>query len=254
MGKRLIALALEDGRFDIAGAFEASDSPSIGMDCGLLAGVGEIGIPISNDGCGFDVLLDFSSPEGAAKSLEVALDQRANLVVGTTGLSPEFIDRLRLASESIGVFQASNFSYGIAATASVVAHLAKTLEGSDIEIEEMHHRNKIDAPSGTALDLAAIAARARGEDLQRVAVFGRHGKTGPRRDSEIGIHSLRGGGVIGEHRVIFSTPFETVTIEHRAISRDVFISGALEASAFIFKKIGFFGMQDLISAKGAKYA
>ncbi|MCK5833262.1 4-hydroxy-tetrahydrodipicolinate reductase [bacterium] len=246
MGRRLIALADGDERFEIVAAIESMEHELIGIDCGILAGIGKLGIQISEESTLFDVIIDFSTLEGIDRALEIALENKAAIVSGTTGLTPELLDKMTISGESIGVFYSPNFSKGISVLASMSAFLAHTLPEADIEIIEMHHRDKADAPSGTALNLGEKIAEARGEILEDIAVYGRKGHTGKRINRELGIHAVRGGGVIGEHKVIFSTPYESLTINHCALNRDLFVAGALQAAAFVFDKIGFFGMQDLI--------
>jgi len=254
MGRRIVALASADSRFEIVAGLEIADHPSLGTDCGLLAGIGEISVLVADAGSGFDVIIDFSTPDSAMTALDLAIAHRACFVSGTTGLSPEMLDRMRSAGEKTGVFHASNFSKGISALSAIVSFWARALPDADIEIVETHHRKKADSPSGTALELADRAAKSRGATIEEVGVFGRRGRLGPRTGEEIGVHAVRGGGVIGEHSVIFATPFESLIVEHRALSRDVFAAGALSAAAFIIGKTGFFGMQDLISTEGVGYA
>lgn len=246
MGTRVVSLASKDDRFEIAAAVERPDSQKIGIDCGILAEIGEIGVPISDSASGFDVLIDFTTPIGTLSAIELALENGAALVTGTTGLEEEHISALKEASNKIGVFRASNFSRGIAVVAEVVGQLAKTFPDTDIEIVEAHHRLKTDSPSGTALTLGERIAEARGCELAEIAAFGRHGNLGQRPSGQIGIHAIRGGDIIGEHRIVFALPHETIIIEHRAIDRDLFASGALEAAVFVNGKIGYFEMKDLI--------
>ena len=247
MGKRVIALASGDKRFSIAGAFEKKENPSFGLDCGEVAGVGKIGIPITEKIVGFDVLIDFSSPEGILSALDLALENNASFVSGTTGLNEKIIGLLKESSKKIGVFHAPNFSAGIAAVEKAAVELSKMLGNADIEINEKHHNLKADAPSGTALKLAKAIADNKNIALEENAVYCRKGNIGARKKDEIGILSLRGGGIVGDHEIIFANKFETIIVEHRAISRDLFAAGALDAAEFIFGKTGFFDMNDLIN-------
>jgi 4-hydroxy-tetrahydrodipicolinate reductase len=247
MGRRIAAITAGDARFQLVAATEAPSHPALGSDLGEVAGIGALGVEVSCEAHDFDVMVDFSTPNGAMAALDAAIDENAAIVSGTTGLSENQMGRLRKASEGIGVFYASNFSIGIAALRRIASELATLLPNADIEIVEAHHRDKVDSPSGTAIDLARSIAEARGATIENVARFGRNGAVGPRRDEEIGIHSVRGGGIVGDHRGIFALPNEVIAIEHRAISRDLFASGALDAVAFIFGKIGFYGIQDLLS-------
>ena len=254
MGRRIVALAAEDARFEIAGAVEAAGHPAIGADCGTVAGIGPVGVAIGKDAQDVDAIIDFSTPIGTEAAMHSAIAGKAALVTGTTGLDEDFLRRLRDAGKKIGVFRASNFGLGIAALRDIAQRLARTFPNADIEIVEAHHRAKIDSPSGTAIDIARSIAETRDVQIEEVARFGRNGAVGPRSNDEIGVHSIRGGGIVGDHRIIFAMPHETIAIEHRAISRDLFAAGALEAAAFVFDKIGFFGMDDLISIEGEMYA
>ncbi|RKZ28263.1 4-hydroxy-tetrahydrodipicolinate reductase [bacterium] len=246
MGRSVIALAFYDDRFEIRAATEKEDHPQIGTDCGVPAGIGESGVLISETAGDFDVIIDFSDPEGLLTAIELALKNSAAIVTGTTGLDEKHLARLTEVSGKIGVFRASNFSRGIAAVTEIARKLASAFPGADIEIVEAHHRNKIDSPSGTALTIGKNIAEVRGKKLDDIMTSGRKGRTGPRPSGQIGFHSVRGGDIIGEHKVIFGLPYETVIIEHRAISRELFAAGALEAAAFIHGKTGYFDMEDLI--------
>ena len=248
MGKRIIALANQDGRFVVTSAFEKHGHPKIGADCGELAGIGSIGVEIGAEKGDFDVLIDFSSPEGILNALDLALNRGSSLVSGTTGLGEEHFRALKDASEKIGVFYASNFSMGITVLAKIAVDTADYLLDSDIEIVEAHHNRKADSPSGTALSLAGKIAETRGEKLENLAIYGRdRGKTGPRSNNQIGIHAVRGGGIIGEHKIMYILPHEMVVLEHRAFSRDVFAAGALEAANFVVGKTGYFDMENLFN-------
>jgi len=241
------ALASADERFKIVAALESTGNAHLGEDVGTVAGIGKIGVPITETAVDFDVIIDFSSPTGAMTAVLVALENDAAIVTGTTGLNPEEFEVLMDAANNIGVFTASNFSRGIAALREVATKLARDLPDADIEIVEAHHRMKADSPSGTALLIAEDLAAARNEKLDEIARYGRHGKIGPREDREIGISAVRGGGIIGEHSVILALPYETITIEHRVVSRELFAVGALDVAVFIHDKIGYFEMKDLIN-------
>ncbi len=247
MGKMLVTLAQKDERFSITAALEKEANLFLGSDAGLTAGISQIGINITKEASDFDVIIDFSDPYGTLTALDLALDKGSALVVGTTGLDDSTIEILKTVSEEIGIFIASNFSRGIALCKEISARTATGLPNADIELVEAHHRNKIDAPSGTALDLARGLAATRKLDFDEQVIYGRKGRTGPREADEIAINTIRGGGIVGEHRIIFASPFETVVIEHRAISRALFAAGALDAAEFVYGKKGFFDMNDLIN-------
>jgi len=173
------------------------------------------------------VLIDFSAPEGTMAAVRAAVEQATPLVVGTTGLTPEQVDTLREASETIPVWYARNMSHGIGVLQRLLPRIAAALADYDIELIEAHHRHKVDAPSGTALALADAIQRGLRE--ARPLVYGREGHA-PRRPGEIGIHAIRGGGNPGEHEVIFASDDEEIRISHRAFQRRVFASGALRAA------------------------
>mgnify|MGYP006292996397 CR=1 FL=1 len=241
MGRLLVAEACEDERFRIVAAREHPGSEFIGEDCGEVAGIGEIGVAIAGGLTGAEVVIDFSTAEGAMDALEYCLEAEAALVTGTTALEEEHYDRLYSAGKQIGVLAASNFSLGVAALREVAAELAGRFPDADIEIIEAHHNRKADSPSGTALSIADSISEVR----MLEPVFGRRGRVGPRDNTELGIHSVRAGGIIGEHRIIFGMPHETIILKHRAVSRKLFAWGALEAGAAISGKTGYFEIQDL---------
>jgi len=246
MGRSIIKLAVTDPRFSIVSALESSNSEHLGMDAGTAAGIGPIGIEIGTEAENFDVIIDFSSPDGTKSALDMALKNKSALVTGTTALPQNVIDDLKSASAEIGIFSASNFSVGIALCGDLASQAAKRLPSADIEIIEAHHRNKADAPSGTAMDLAKKIADSRKLNFEKDIVYCREGKNNLRKPDEIGVSSLRGGGIIGEHSIVFASPYETLIIEHRAISRDVFASGALDAAEFVTGKTGYFEINDLL--------
>ncbi len=246
MGRSIIKLAVTDPRFSIVSALESSNSEHLGMDVGTAAGIGPIGIEIGTEAENFDVIIDFSSPDGTKSALNMALKIKSALVTGTTALPQNVIDDLKSASAEIGIFSASNFSVGIALCGDLTSQAAKRLPSADIEIVEAHHKNKADAPSGTALELARKIVEARNLNFEKDIVYCRDGKDCSRKPNEIGISAVRGGGIIGEHRILVAMPYETLIIEHRAISRDVFAGGALDAAEFVVGKTGYFVINDLL--------
>jgi 4-hydroxy-tetrahydrodipicolinate reductase len=193
------------------------------------------------------VVVDFSTPDVTRELMQEAVARRAKLVVGTTGLSGEDLVLLHDASRSTAVLVSSNMSFGVQVLLSVVEQLARRLSGFDIEIVEMHHRRKKDAPSGTALALAEAAAQARGCELAAVARHGRRGIVGERTPEEIGVHAVRGGDIVGEHTVIFAGEGEHIEVRHSAHSRMTFAMGALRAAIFLAgKPNGYFTMRDVV--------
>lgn len=196
-----------------------------------------------------DVIIDFSHPSTLPSLLKFALSKKCPAVVATTGLSDEQIESIHAASKEIPIFFAANMSIGVALVAELAAKAAKVLEGSfDIEILEMHHNQKIDAPSGTALMLANTISDALSEKPHYE--FDRHSKRAKRDKNEIGIHALRGGTVVGEHEVIFAGLDEVIKISHSARSKELFAVGAVNAALFLHDKdAGLYGMKELISDK-----
>lgn len=197
---------------------------------------------------GSDVVVDFSSRAGFAVALEWAIANRAAFVSGTTGLKPEDFQAMRTASASIPVLHASNFSVGV----NLLAHLVDlasraTSPDFDVEVFEAHHRNKVDAPGGTALMLGRVAAEARELNLDEVGNFSRQGHTGARRSDEIGFQVVRGGSVVGEHTVFFLGDGERIELTHRATDREIFARGALRAAAWVSgKPAGEYSMNDIL--------
>lgn len=194
-----------------------------------------------------DVIIDFSSPNGTKTLLEYARTSPKALIIGTTGLDEELFSLMQRASETMSIFYASNMSLGIA----VLTHLSKLaalmLKDFDIEILEMHHRHKKDAPSGTAMSLARAVAEARNLDLNKVRVSGRDGLIGERSKDEIAVMSLRGGDIVGSHRVGFYENGEFIELHHTATSRATFAKGALKIAAWLVKQEkGFYGINDFL--------
>jgi 4-hydroxy-tetrahydrodipicolinate reductase len=221
----------------VARAVETRGHPDIGQDAGTLAGIAQTGIRISADlgeAEDFDVAVDFSAHSAVPANILKTRDLARGYVLGTTGLSPEECDTVREAAESIPVLWAPNTSVGMNILFDLTRRVASVLGPDyDAEIVEMHHRHKKDAPSGTAIRLAEALAHGRGRELDEVAVYGRSGETGERPRGEIGIHTLRGGDVVGDHRVIFAADGEILELSHRATSRDAFATGALRAAVWL---------------------
>jgi 4-hydroxy-tetrahydrodipicolinate reductase len=255
MGRTLIhAIAASKG-LTLAGAVDAPDSAVIGRDAGELAGLGANGIKIAGDPAPLlqvaDGLIEFTTP--AATLALAALTAAAGKVhiIGTTGHSAEEEAVIAKAASRAIIVKSGNMSLGVNLLAALVKRVAKALdEDYDIEIVEMHHNKKIDAPSGTALMLGRAAAEGRGVDLKARSVRGRDGVTGARRAGDIGFASLRGGTVVGEHTVIFAGPAERVELAHRAEDRMIFARGALHAALWARgQKPGLYTMADVLALK-----
>ncbi len=238
MGKRVISLVTAEPDLELASACECGGHPDLGRDAGEVAGAGAIGIPIT-DGIGGDpqVVIDFSTPQGVVRAAEKAAEIGVPLVTGTTGLGAKERSQLESAAGRVPVLEAPNFSLGINLLLKLVRDVAQALgPGYDVEIIEAHHNRKADAPSGTALAIARAAAAALGRDTKKDLTYGREGKPGPRKPTEIGIHAVRAGDIVGEHTVIFGGRGERIELVHRAHTRDTFVMGALRAARFLVGK------------------
>ena len=244
MGRELCYAALKKEGIELVGGTEEPGSPTLGADLGEICGWGRIGVATTeNPPEEAEVLVEFTTPEATVAHLSY----RRPLVIGTTGLVPEQHSKVEEAAKSVPVMLAPNMSVGVNLLREVVRELSEKLAGYDIEVVEAHHRNKKDAPSGTALLLARAAAEGRRLSLEEVAVYGREG-VAPRNEGEIGIHALRGGAVVGEHRLIFYSEGEEVEVTHRALSRSTFAAGALRAAQFVATaEPGLYSMRDVLS-------
>jgi 4-hydroxy-tetrahydrodipicolinate reductase len=255
MGRMLIhAIAASKG-LTLSGAVDAPDSAVIGRDAGELAGLGANGIKIVGDPAPLlqaaDGLIEFTTPAATLALAELTAAAGIVHVIGTTGHSAEEEAAIGQAAKRAIIVKSGNMSLGVNLLAALVKRVAKALdEDYDIEIVEMHHNKKIDAPSGTALMLGHAAADGRGVDLKARSVRGRDGVTGARRAGDIGFASLRGGTVVGEHSVIFAGPAERVELAHRAEDRMIFARGALHAALWARgKKPGLYSMADVLGLK-----
>jgi 4-hydroxy-tetrahydrodipicolinate reductase len=249
MGRTLVRLVQESQDLKLVGAVEAPGHPCLGNDAGLLAGAGEMGVPIADAlPETFDALVDFSLPEGSLGRIEACAAAGLPCVVGTTGFSAEQRARIKAAAERTAVVLSPNMSVGVNVLFHVAAELARTLGAEyDIEILEAHHRFKKDAPSGTALKVAEEIARATGRNLAEAAVHGRGPSHPPRRPGEIGIHAIRGGDIVGEHIIYYSALGERLELKHVAHSRETFARGALRAARWVADRgPGLYSMADVL--------
>ena len=238
MGRRIVALAVESGKFNLVGAIEKADHPDFGKDAGVLAGAGQLGVAVSRSWpAGADVAVDFSTPEAANETLDRCSAGGIPLVLGTTGLTDAQQDRIKTASRRIPVLYGTNMSVGMNVLFALVGKAAAMLgEDYDIEIVEQHHRFKKDAPSGSALTLAQKICEATGRPYPASLVHGRSGKDALRKKGEIGMHAIRAGDITGVHSVIYSALGETITLNHTAHSRDTLVRGALRAAEWLPNK------------------
>ena len=251
MGKRIVALAVDSGEFDIVGAVERQSHPDIDKDAGLLAGAGAIDIKLTDTfSKGGEVAIDFSLAEAADETLEHCLENKLALVSGTTGLSSAQREKFKAASKTIPIIYGTNMSVGMNVLFNLVGKVATMLgDEYDIEITEKHHRFKKDAPSGSALTLAENICKATGKDVETTLTHGRSGES-LREKGTIGMHAVRAGDIVGDHSVIFGTLGETVSVNHTANSRDTFVRGALRAAKWLVGKVpGLYSMADVLGIK-----
>ena len=255
MGRTLVKAIADNKGFALAGALEDARSPLLGWDAGTLAGLGENGIKLTGDAgplmAKADGIIDFTIPAATMELAALAAKSRKVHIIGTTGLSAADEARIRDAAKTAVIVKSGNMSLGVNLLAALTRRVAKTLDASfDIEILEMHHNQKVDAPSGTALMLGRAAAEGRGIELDRNSVRSRDGITGARHAGDIGFAALRGGSVVGEHSVIFAGQAERIELMHKAEDRMIFARGALHAAAWAREqKPGLYSMMDVLGLK-----
>ncbi|HYO24422.1 MAG TPA: 4-hydroxy-tetrahydrodipicolinate reductase [Lacipirellulaceae bacterium] len=249
MGQRVTALASQDARFKIAAAWESASNSKTGQDAGTVAGVGEVGVPLSAvRAAAIDVVIDFSVPSAAIAIVEHCREQRTPLVIATTGFEPDQREVIVAASKQLPLVFAPSMSTAVNVAMKLAEMAGKALRdlptGVDVEIIERHHRFKEDAPSGTALKFGEIVASAMG---QTAHVHGREGRPGKRPQSEIGYHAVRTGDNPGEHTIVFGMLGETLELRVAASNRDSYAQGALMAAAWLVgKPPGLYGMNDVL--------
>ena len=252
MGQSILRLAAQDKVFQISGGVEQKGHPDLGRDIGDVLGFKKTGAQLICDvvqaSKGADVIIDFTHPSSLDKHLSAATKNKTGLVVGTTGLTDAHRHKLKIASKQIAIIQSPNMSVGVNLLFKLTELAAEVLDESyDMEISEIHHKLKKDAPSGTAVKLLEILAAVKKRNLKTDAVYGREGEVGARKQNEIGCFALSGGDVVGEHHVFFFGAGERVELVHQATSRDAFAKGALVAARFLTHKTrGLFTMQDVL--------
>jgi len=253
MGQMLVRQITATDGCRVAGATEREGSPLLGKDAGEIAGVGSLGVSVVDDPAAMianiDAVIDFTVPAATAEHARLAAQAEAILIAGTTGLSAEQEKAITLAARHVPVVRASNFSVGVTLLMALTEQVASILgpDAYDIEILEMHHRHKVDAPSGTAVSLGEAAAKGRGVDLAAVRQAVRDGHTGARPKGQIGFATLRGGDVAGDHTVIFAADGERLELGHKASSRQVFAAGAVRAALWARgKPSGLYTMRDVL--------
>lgn len=260
MGQTLIRLIQETKGVTLHAAVERDGSPFIGKDAGELAGTGPNGILITSDALNAflnaEGVIDFTAPASSVEFSELTAQARIVHVIGTTGCTPSDEARFEAAGRHARVVKSGNMSLGVNLLGVLTRQAAKALDANnwDIEILEMHHKHKVDAPSGTALLLGQEAAKGRAIDLDAHSVRVRDGHTGARENGTIGFATLRGGSVIGDHSVIFSGEGERIELSHSAGDRSIFARGALTAALWAFdKKPGYYSMLDVLGLSDTQY-
>lgn len=252
MGRQLIQAVQQAEGVILGAAFERKGSSLIGSDAGELAGIGANGVKVSDNLAAeadkFDLLIDFTRPEGTLDHLAFCVAHQKAMVIGTTGFDEAGKQAIKAAAEKIGIVFASNYSVGVNLVFKLLEKAAKVMgDYCDIEVIEAHHRHKVDAPSGTALSMGEHIAKTLGRDLKTHGVFAREGITGERKRDEIGFATIRAGDVVGEHSVWFADEGERVEIAHKASSRMTFANGAVRAAKWLkTKQSGLFDMTDVL--------
>lgn len=253
MGRVLIEAVRAAEGAELGAAVVLPDDPMVGVDAGAIAGLGVVlNIPAATALADvvdqFDVLIDFTAPAATMANIELCRQHGKQIVIGTTGLNDEQKAAMKLAAADMGIVFAPNYSVGVNLCLNLLRMAASVMgNDSDIEVVEMHHRHKVDAPSGTALRMGEVVAETLGWDLKEVAVYGREGYTGARPQKQIGFETIRGGDVVGDHTVMFATEGERVEITHKAQSRMTFAKGAVRAALWVNKQpAGLYDMQDVL--------
>ena len=251
MGRMLIEAVAASDDLQLAGALDIAGSPVLGQDAGAFLGR-DLGVAITSGiAAGLanaQVLIDFTRPEGTLAHLDACRARGVKAVIGTTGFTPAQKVQIAAHAEHIAIVMAPNMSVGVNVVLRLLDLAARALhEGDDIEVIEAHHRHKVDAPSGTALEMGRVLANALGRDLDACAVHSRHGVTGERDPSSIGFSSIRGGDIVGDHTVLFAGDGERIEISHRSSSRANYAQGSLRAARFLAERPrGLFGMDAVL--------
>ncbi len=252
MGRRIIALSHEDADATVSGALEAPGNPTIGSDAGLLAGIGELGVAVTDDFASLcvpgNVIVDFTSAQATVAHVRKAAETGNAVVVGASGFTTAQRAEMEALADRLPLLIAANMSVGVTVLLTLVEDAVKRLgPGFDCEIVEIHHNQKKDSPSGTAFAIGEAAAHARGLDPEKALVLSREGMVGARRQDEIGVATLRGGDAAGEHTVMLVGTGERVELIHRAASRDAFASGAVTAAKWLDgKPNGLYSMRHVV--------
>lgn len=255
MGRMLIEAVLDSPDLTLAVALDRAGSPVLGHDAGAPLGktTGVLVTDKLDALADADCLIDFTRPEGTLAHLQACVRNNTKCVIGTTGFSEQGKQAIQAAAQQTAIVFAPNMSVGVNATLKLLDMAARLLnEGYDVEVFEAHHRNKVDAPSGTALAMGETVANAWGKNLSDIADWARHGETGARETGNIGFSVVRGGDIVGDHTVYFCGTGERIEITHRSSSRATYAQGSLRAARYLARKeFGLFDMQDVLSAKQA---
>ncbi|MDR3048857.1 MAG: 4-hydroxy-tetrahydrodipicolinate reductase [Elusimicrobiota bacterium] len=244
MGQAILNLAKADTSIEISGAVEFDESPAIGTGSPKISKASELPAILSAD----TVLIDFTNPQSALKNLEIARQKETAVVIGTTGFDASQKEQISKVAKEIPVLLSPNMSIGVNLLFKLVQEVSKAVSDYDIELVELHHNKKKDAPSGTAVKLAEIIADALGRNIEKDAVYERHSVNKARSKDEIGIMSVRAGDIVGDHTIYFAGPGERIELTHRAHSRDTFAAGAIRAAKWLStQKSGLYDMQDVLS-------
>lgn len=252
MGKTLVQAISEAENLTFTAGFEHAEHPDLGADIGTLCGIGELNLAMSAAAADhvddFDVVIDFTVPAATLALAETCAANGKCMVVGTTGFDESQLQSLRDFAQQTAIFVSPNMSVGVNLSMRLIEIAAKALgDEVDVEVIEAHHKHKIDAPSGTAVRIGEVLAKALGRDLAEDAIYGRQGITGARDAKTIGFSTIRGGDIVGEHTVLFAGEGERLEITHRAHSRSNFAQGALRAVGFVASAApGWYDMQDLL--------
>ena len=255
MGRALVEAVSQHDATRLGAAIDRPESSLVGSDAGELAALGRLNVPVTGSLAAVldhvAAVIDFSHPASTLMHLELCRTAKVPMVIGTTGFTPEEKQRLVEVAQEIPIVFAANFSVGVNLCLKLLDTAARVLgDEVDIEIIEAHHRHKIDAPSGTALRMGEVVANALGRDLQKVAVYGREGETGARARENIGFATVRAGGVVGGHTVLFAADGERVEITHKASSRMTFAKGAVRAALWLQNQpAGLYDMQDVLGLR-----
>lgn len=255
MGHALIAACAVHPGLVLGAALESPQSPHLGMDAGILAGIGPLAVEVTDDLAHalpqVDVVIEFTRPQATLLHLEICRRAGVPMVIGTTGFAADQRAEITAAAHDIPLVMAPNMSVGVNVALKLIETAARVLgDEVDVEIIEAHHRHKVDAPSGTALRMGEVVAQALGRNLADCAVYGRQGQTGARDRQTIGFATIRGGDIVGDHTVLFVGEGERLEISHRAHSRSNFAQGALRAAAWLIDKPpSLYDMQDVLGLK-----